>query len=139
LTCLDDERIVAAGDSATPSDLPFRMSAYAAGCLGAHAADTVLNRIGGAQPAPIHLRFNAMCISLGRRAGIFQFADKADTANGFYVSGRPGVKIKELACRAATKHLSNEARKPGSHTWIKDDEHRQQMLQAKRSETLATR
>jgi len=42
-TRVDDVRIVAAGDSAAPSDLPFRISRQAAGHLGAHAADTVLS------------------------------------------------------------------------------------------------
>ncbi|MGB9279940.1 MAG: FAD-dependent oxidoreductase, partial [Pseudonocardiaceae bacterium] len=52
LTSVDDVRVVAAGDSAAPSDLPFRMSCQAAGPLGAQAADTVLSRIAGEQPAP---------------------------------------------------------------------------------------
>jgi NADH dehydrogenase FAD-containing subunit len=82
LTSVDDVRIVAAGDSAAPSDLPNRMSCQAAGPLGAQAADTVLSRIAGEQPAPINLGFAGQCISLGRRAGIFQFAYKDDTARG---------------------------------------------------------
>src|SRR5918995_1784848 len=45
LTSVDDERIVAAGDAAAPSDLPLRMSCQAALPLGAHAADSVLSRI----------------------------------------------------------------------------------------------
>jgi NADH dehydrogenase len=122
---------------AAPSNLPFRMSAYAAGCLGAHAADTVLARIAGQQPEPINLSFPAMCISLGRRAGIFQFAHKDDTAMRLYLGGRTGAKLKELSCKASVKHLANEARKPGSHTWPKGDK-RQEMLQAKRGETPAT-
>lgn len=76
LTSVDDERIVAAGDSAAPSDMPFRMSCQAAGPLGSHAADTVLSRIAGKRPAPIDLGFAGQCISLGRRSGIFQFAHK---------------------------------------------------------------
>ena len=68
LTSVDDVRIVAAGDSAAPSDLPFRMSCQAASPLGAHAADTVLSRIAGEQPAPIAMGFVGQCISLGRRA-----------------------------------------------------------------------
>ena len=80
LTSVDDERIVAAGDSAAPSDLPFRMSCQAAVPLGAHAADTVLSRIAGEQPAPLAMGFAGQCISLGRRAGIFQFAHSDDTA-----------------------------------------------------------
>ncbi|MBB4905980.1 NAD(P)/FAD-dependent oxidoreductase [Actinophytocola algeriensis] len=134
LTSMDDERIVAAGDSAAPSDLPFRMSAYAAGCLGAHAADTVLNRIAGARPAPIDLSFPAMCISFGRGTGIFQLGRKDDTAMRIYFSGLAGKKLKEFACAASVKHLANEAHKPGSHSWFKYGEHRLQMLQARRSD-----
>ncbi|MEU6188133.1 FAD-dependent oxidoreductase [Nocardia sp. NPDC047038] len=132
LTSVDDERIVAAGDSAAPSDLPFRMSAYAAGCLGAHAADTVLNRIAGERPAPIDLSFPAMCISFGRGAGIFQLGHKDDTAMPLYFSGLAGKKLKEFSCAASVEHLVNEARKPGSHHWPKDGKHRPQLLREQR-------
>lgn len=121
LTSVDDVRIVAAGDSAAPSDLPFRMSCQAAGPLGAHAADTVLSRIAGEQPAAFNLGFAGQCISLGRRAGIFQFAHKDDTAKSLYLGGRLGAKLKEFVCKQTVKQLANEARKPGSHTWAKDD------------------
>ncbi|MPZ54505.1 MAG: FAD-dependent oxidoreductase, partial [Acidimicrobiia bacterium] len=57
LTSVDDTHIVGAGDSAAPSNLPFRMSCQAAGPLGAHAADTVLNRIGGEPAAPVSIGF----------------------------------------------------------------------------------
>ncbi len=137
LTSMADKHIVAAGDSAAPSDLPFRMSAYAAGCLGAHAADTVLSRIAGKRPEPVNLSFPAMCVSLGRRAGVFQFAHKDDTAMRLYVGGRAGAKLKELSCRFSVRHLVNEARKPGSHTWPKGDM-RRQLLEDKRGEASAT-
>ncbi|MDW5327174.1 NAD(P)/FAD-dependent oxidoreductase [Plantactinospora sp. KLBMP9567] len=138
LTSVDDARIVAAGDSAAPSDLPFRMSCQAATRIGAHAADTVLARIAGEHPAPINLGFFGQCISLGRRAGIFQFASKDDTANGLYIGGGPGAKLKEFVCQHTVKHLANEARKPGSLTWVKDDK-RQELLRAKRGEAPVTR
>ncbi|MFD0266267.1 NAD(P)/FAD-dependent oxidoreductase [Streptomyces sp. NPDC127106] len=128
LTSVADERIVAAGDSAAPSDLPFRMSAYGAGCLGAHAADTVLRRIAGEQPAPVDLSFPAMCLSLGRRAAVFQLAHKDDTAMRLYVGGRAGAKLKELSCSFSVKHLANEARKPGTHSWPAGDKRREQLL-----------
>ncbi|MER6357916.1 FAD-dependent oxidoreductase [Streptomyces sp. NPDC001634] len=137
LTSVDDVCIVAAGDSAAPSDLPFRMSCQAAVPLGAHAADTVLSRIAGEQPAPINLGFIGQCISLGRRAGIFQFAYKDDTAKRFYLGGRPGAKLKEFVCKHTVKQLVDERRKPGSHSWAKDDK-RRQLLQAKRGEVPAT-
>ena len=137
LTSVDDERIVAAGDSSAPSDLPFRMSAYAASCLGAHAADTVLNRIAGEQPAPIDLSFPAMCISFGRGTGIFQLGHKDDTAMRIYFSGLAGKKLKEFSCQASVKHLVTEAHKPGSHHWPKDGKHRPQLLQVQRDNAAA--
>ncbi|MER6026270.1 FAD-dependent oxidoreductase [Streptomyces sp. NPDC001851] len=133
LTSVDDVRIVAAGDAATPSDLPFRMSCQAAGPLGAHAADTVLSRITGGQPAPVNLGFVGQCISLGRRTGVFQLAYKDDTAKSFYVGGRTGAKLKEFVCKQTIKQLKDEARKPGSHTWARNDQ-RRQLLRAKRGE-----
>jgi NADH dehydrogenase FAD-containing subunit len=138
LTSVDDMRVVGAGDSAAPSDLPFRMSCQAATRIGAHAADTVLARIAGKQPAPIDLGFFGQCISLGRRAGIFQFASRDDTANGLYIGGGPGAKLKEFVCKHTVKHLADEARKPGSLTWVRDDK-RQELLRAKRGEAPATR
>ncbi|MFG2915656.1 NAD(P)/FAD-dependent oxidoreductase [Kitasatospora sp. NPDC048298] len=137
LTSVDDERIVAAGDSSAPSDLPFRMSAYTAGCLGAHAADTVLHRIAGDRPGPIDLSFPAMCIGFGRRTGIFQFAHKDDTARPLYLAGRAGRKLKELSCDFSVKHLVTEAHKPGSHSWPKDGKHRPALLLAQRGDVAA--
>lgn len=137
LTSVDDERIVAAGDSAAPSDMPFRMSCQAAGPLGAHAADTVLSRIASKRPAPIDLGFAGQCISLGRRAGIFQFAHKDDTAKRLHLGGRTGAKVKEFVCKHTIKQLVNEARKPGSHTWAKGEQGRR-LLRAQRRGTAAT-
>lgn len=130
LTSIDDPRILAAGDSAAPSNLPFRMSCQAAGPLGAHAADTILSSLAAHEPAPVDLGFAGQCISLGRAAGIFQFADKDDTAKKLYLGGRPGAKLKEFICKHTVKQLAAEARKPGSHTWAKD---------AKRAQALAAR
>ncbi|MDX3458359.1 FAD-dependent oxidoreductase [Streptomyces sp. ME02-8801-2C] len=137
LTSVDDERIVAAGDSAAPSDMPFRMSCQAAGPLGAHAADTVLSRIAGERPAPIDLGFAGQCVSLGRRAGMFQFAHKDDTAKRLHIGGRTGAKVKELVCRLTVKQLVNEARKPGSHTWARGEQGRR-LLRAQHRETAPT-
>lgn len=131
LTSIDSDRIIAAGDASAPSDLPFRMSAYIAGCLGAHAADTVLARIAGEPPAPINLAFQAMCFSFGRGAGIFQLLHKDDTAKRLYFTGFMGRKLKEFSCASSVKHLVTEAHKPGSHHWPKDGEHRPALLRAR--------
>ncbi|GGT94218.1 MULTISPECIES: NAD(P)/FAD-dependent oxidoreductase [Streptomyces] len=116
LTSVDDARIVAAGDSAAPSNLPLRMSCQAAMPLGARAADTVLSRIAGERPAPLNQVFAGQCVSLGRRAGIFQFAHRNDVALWFHIDGRPGAKLKEFVCKSVVKHLGDEARKPGSYS-----------------------
>jgi NADH dehydrogenase len=120
LTSVDDERIVAAGDAVAPSGRPLRMSTYAAGPLGAQAADTVLSRIAGTAPAPLELRFSGACVSLGRDAGIRQLARKDDTAVNLYISGRLGARVKEKTCRFVIEgRIRREARNPGTMTWPK--------------------
>ncbi|WP_329381103.1 FAD-dependent oxidoreductase [Streptomyces sp. NBC_01351] len=115
LTSVDDVRILAAGDSAAPSGLPLRMSCQAALPLGARAADTVLSRIADERPAPLNQTFGAQCISLGRRAGIFQFANKSDVAVWMHIDGGLGAKVKELVCKGVLKHMAGEAHKPGGY------------------------
>lgn len=114
LTSVDDERILAAGDAAAPSGLPLRMSCLNATPLGARAADTVLSRLAGERPDPLHQGLQAQCVSLGRTAGIYQFANRSDAAVRLHIAGGPGARLKELVCRAIPGHLSDEARKPGS-------------------------
>ena len=119
LTSVDDDRIVAAGDSASPSGQPLRMSCYAALPTGAHAADTVLSRIAGTQPAPLDLAFAGSCVSLGRRAAVTQFTRTDDTPVNFYLGGRMGASIKEVGTRNTVRGIRREARKPGSAFWLK--------------------
>lgn len=122
LTSIDDDRIIAAGDCAAPSGQPLRMCCASATPLGAQAADTVLSRIAGAQPAVIDLAILGSCISLGRRAGTLQFARKNDTAVNFFLGGRGVAAFKETVCKATLWGLRREARKPGSAFWFKGGE-----------------
>lgn len=135
LTSVDDVRIVAAGDSAAPSGLPFRMSCQAATPLGAHAAETVLRRIAGEQPAPVALGFAGQCISLGRRAGLMQLAHLDDRARRLYIGGRAGAKLKQFVCWSTVKGLALEARRPGSFSvpWWATDGKRPGMVRATRA------
>jgi NADH:ubiquinone reductase (H+-translocating) len=119
LTSVDDDRIVAAGDAAAPSGQPLRMSCQAAGPLGVQAADTVLSRIAGTEPAMVDQAFVASCVSLGRRAATFQLARKDDTPVNFFIGGRTGASIKEAICRKTMWAIGREARKPGSFVWRK--------------------
>lgn len=121
LTSVDDPRIVAVGDAAAPAHLPFRMSCQAAMQLGPQAAETVLSRIAGTRPAPVTVGFAGMCLSLGRRAGVFQVSHRDDTATGFSLHGRSGAQLKELICRSILWQLRYEARHPGKVTWWLSD------------------
>lgn len=130
LTSVDHPRIIAAGDSAAPSGLPLRMSCQSAAPLGAHAADTVLARIAGDQPARIAIGFFGQCVGLGRRGATVQLAGRDDTANGFYLGGRLAATLKEIVLTGARKQLAKEARKPGSFNWFATDATRQRRLPA---------
>jgi NADH dehydrogenase FAD-containing subunit len=130
LTSVDDARIVAAGDSAAPSGSPLRMSCQAANPLGAHAADTVLNRIAGELPGAITVGFFGQCISLGRHVATVQLAAKDDTAKGLSLGGRLGAKVKHASFPGLIRHLTEEAHKPGSYTWKFQDAKRPQRVQA---------
>ncbi len=119
LTSIDDDRIVAAGDAAAPSGRPLRMSCQAAGPLGAQAANTVLGRIAGTEPAPLNQAFVGQCISLGRAAATFQLARTDDTPINAYLGGRTAAKLKEAICRGTLWAIRREAAKPGSYRWLK--------------------
>ena len=119
LTSVDDDRVVAAGDAAAPSGQPLRMSCQAAGPLGAQAADTVLSRLAGTEPAAINLALTGACVSLGRHSGIRQLAHKDDVSMNAYLGGRIGAAVKELTCKLGVVKIRREARKPGSLIWIK--------------------
>jgi NADH dehydrogenase FAD-containing subunit len=129
LTSVDDVRIVAAGDSAAPSNLPLRMSMQAANPLGAHAADTVLRRIAGQEPVPIDIGLFFQCISLGRGVATVQLASRQDVANRFAIGGRLAAKIKADSLTRLVDELAHEGREPGSYSWpVGNPKRRQQVL-----------
>jgi NADH:ubiquinone reductase (H+-translocating) len=118
-TSVDDERIVAAGDSAAPSRQPYRMSCQASLPMGVLAANTVLARIAGTQPTQASVPMTAQCISVGRRAGTLQLQRKDDSPLPVYVGGRAGAIIKEQVCRATVRWMAGEAATPGSYRSFK--------------------
>ena len=130
LTSVDDRHIVAAGDAAAPSGQPLRMSCQAAIPLGAQAAETVLSRIAGTEPAVLSLGFVGECISLGRQAGTVQLARPDDTALPLFIGGRAAAAIKESVCRGTVSALVREARKPGSFFWLKSGKRQRRLAEA---------
>ncbi|MCK2215275.1 FAD-dependent oxidoreductase [Actinomadura sp. ATCC 31491] len=119
LLSVDDDRVVAAGDAASPSGRPLRMSCQAAVPLGVQAADTVLSRIAGTAPAVIDQAFKGSIISLGRHAATMQPAHADDTPLDTCVDGRRAAEIKEEFCRKAVTGIGMEARSPGAVVWQK--------------------
>ncbi|MQM25598.1 NAD(P)/FAD-dependent oxidoreductase [Glycomyces albidus] len=136
LTSVDDERIVAAGDSASPSGVPLRMSCQAALPLGAHAADTVLSRLAAERPATIDIGLPAVCTSLGQGHATMQFVAKDGEPMGLFVGGRLGSRLKEITYPHVLEKLAREAREPGAFVWKPKDERRPRLL-AERGETAA--
>ncbi|MDP7705805.1 NAD(P)/FAD-dependent oxidoreductase [Mycobacterium sp. TY815] len=119
LTSISDERIVAAGDAAAPSNQPLRMSCQAAIPLAAQAANTVLSRLARTAPALLNQAFTGQCISVGRTFGTIQLARTDDTPVNLYIGGRTAASIKELVCKGTLWGLRKEAAKPGWYRWLK--------------------
>jgi NADH dehydrogenase FAD-containing subunit len=116
LTSLDDEHIVAAGDAGAIVDRAIRMSCQAAGQLGPAAAATVLRRIDGKTPTRARVFFAGQCISLGRDAGLIQFANPKDEVNALRITGRRAARIKEFVCRYTVKKMAADAAKAGGRS-----------------------
>ncbi|GAA3874500.1 NAD(P)/FAD-dependent oxidoreductase [Streptomyces sedi] len=135
LTSVDSERVVAAGDAAAPSGLPYRMSCQAAVQLGPQAAETVLSRIAGEPPQPAAVGFVGQCLSLGRGTGVVQFARRNDAVVDLRIGGRLGARLKEAVCRGTVRQLTREARKPGARDlWLKDGGREEALAAARRGE-----
>jgi NADH dehydrogenase len=119
LTSIDDDRVIAAGDCAAPSGEALRMCCATANQIAPQAANTVLSRIAGTDPATFDYAYAGQCISLGRRTGILQLTRKDDSPVNVFVAGRLAAGLKEAICKGTLWGLRREARKPGSTFWFK--------------------
>jgi NADH:ubiquinone reductase (H+-translocating) len=128
LTSLDSDRILAAGDSASPSGVPFRASCATARPLGAYAADTILARLDDRQPKEVNIGTGFQCFALGRNHAIVQLASMDDVAKPFSIGGLLGQKIKASSYGLLTEELGKEAREPGSFNWKFKNKKRSQKL-----------
>jgi hypothetical protein len=99
--------------------------------LGAQAANTVLSRIAGSEPAVLNQAFTGQCISLGRKTATIQIAHSDDRVTRFYVGGRTAASIKEAVCKGTVWALGHEARKPGSYFWLKGGGRAEKLAEAK--------
>jgi NADH dehydrogenase FAD-containing subunit len=136
LTSVDDEHIVGTGDAVSPSGLPFRMSCQAGLPLGAQAANTVLSRLAGTEPAGVSVWMSLQCISLGRGAGTIQVQRNDDTPRDVYIGGKAGAFVKEQICGWTLKWMAGEASKPGSYRSFKGPDRGLQLAAAEKAATV---
>ena len=127
LTCVDNPRIVAAGDAAAPSGQPLRMSCQAAIPLGAQAANTVLSRIAGTPAAAINQAFTGQCISIGRK--LRHCPARPLRRHGVNsVHRRPVRGVGQGAvCKGTVWGIRKEAEKPGWYRWLKGGKRAQRL------------
>lgn len=130
LVSVDSPRIIAAGDAASPSGVPLRMSCQAAGPLAARAVKTVLALVDGLQPEARTQIFTGQNVSIGRRAAVIQVGRTDDTPRKLYVGGRTGAAIKEMVCNGTLSILATAAKHPSWYYWPQG---------GKRAEALAAR
>lgn len=139
LTSVDDPRITAAGDSAAPSGLPYRMSCQAAIPLGSLAADAVHARLEGRTPRTVSPGFVGQCLSMGRRVGLVQISSSDDHARDAYIGGRTGAAIKEAVCWSTYRGLVFEGKRPGMVNWaFLKDGRRRNLVVAARGQDLSS-
>lgn len=120
LTVPGHERILGAGDAvsvAGPAAAHLRASCATALPLGAHAADTVLARLGGREPSAIDLGYVLQCLDLGSGQGHVRFVRPDDSPRPWALAGRAGGWTKEQICRMTVAWLAGEASAPGSYRW----------------------
>lgn len=115
LVSIDDSRIIATGDAASPSGVPFRMSCQAGLPLGAQAGNTVLAQLESKKADDVSIPMYAQCISIGRDGGTVQLQRSDDTPRNFYIGGRVGAFIKERVCGQTLEWMRDESEKPGSY------------------------
>ena len=117
LVCVEAPGVVGAGDATLVGERGLRMSCQAAIPMGTHAAETVLALAGGIAPRPVRTRFTGQCISLGRRAALWQRSNAADVPTSFTLTGRPGALLKEQICTYTIRFPLNPRRGRVSYSW----------------------
>lgn len=95
------KNVFVAGDAARVeiAGEPLRMACATAMPLGACAGMNVAALLAGRHPQAFDFGYFARFVSLGRRRGVTQFVDRADSPDGAVVSGFVAARYKEWICR----------------------------------------
>lgn len=112
--------IYAVGDIATPVEppgQPLPMGCKSALPTGAHAGENLARELQGRALVPFQYALMFFCVSLGRRAGLIQWADAAGRLTGRILTGARGALFKETICRLTWWSLVLESRGRRAVIW----------------------
>ncbi|QKV18163.1 NAD(P)/FAD-dependent oxidoreductase [Oricola thermophila] len=113
LRSVSDPRIHAVGDCAVPVHDPghaLPMGCKSALPMGAQAGDNIAAECRGRAGRAFDFRLAFYCVSLGRRDGLIQWADRAGRPVGPVWTGRLAAHYKEFICRFTWRVLALESR-----------------------------
>lgn len=113
LRSLSHPVIYAAGDCAAPvlaPGDPLPMGCKSALPMGAQIGDNIAREISGREPDAFDFALAFYCVSLGRRDGLIQYADRRGTPTGRVLTGRRAAWFKEFVCRMTWWALVFESR-----------------------------
>lgn len=102
LRSVSHPEVYGVGDAAaarTTAGLETRMSCQTARPMGLAVAGLIKARLDGREPNPATIRYQAMCISLGRRDAVLQPARPDYAPRSWVLGSRTAPAIKESICR----------------------------------------
>jgi len=120
LRSVSHPHIYAVGDIAAPvldPGQPMPMGCKSAMPAGVHAGDNLVRELAGRELLPFDYALLFYCVSLGRRAGLIQWADAQGRPTGKVLTGARGALFKEVICRTTWWALLLEARGRKAVVW----------------------
>jgi NADH dehydrogenase FAD-containing subunit len=85
--------------------LPLQLSCKRAMPMAVLGADNLARRLAGLPQQPFEFSDVAVCISLGRRAGLIDARSPDGTPSERIIRGPWGARLKELVCRFTIRRL----------------------------------
>ncbi len=96
----------------------MRMSAFTAGIMGAHGADSLSAILTGSTPKPLSFAYLAQAIALGRHNAIFFTLSPEDRPRPPYITGWLGSLTREAAVNFIVTAVLAQRRFPGLFVWL---------------------
>ncbi|OLT30643.1 hypothetical protein BJF83_08060 [Nocardiopsis sp. CNR-923] len=104
-----------AAHGAAPDGAVMRMSCAMGLPMGSNAANAVIDRMTGREPASAPFGYVFRCVSLGRRDGLIQFVTATDAPRSLVLTGRLAAGCKEYIVSSAYGQASGDVRMADSY------------------------